>query len=109
MKAKFDKIGQQLGCKELEEWYNITSDAFRQCGDGGLLDKIFHGSLRKALQSVYPHHDWLTWKFVEAVPSGYWDNMENQRKFMDYLGKQLGFNKMDEWYQVTPDIIRLYG
>jgi len=35
------------------------------------------------------------------VHNGYWKNKSTQREFMEYLGKQLNLQHMDEWYKVT--------
>jgi hypothetical protein len=48
-------------------------------------------------------------KIVQRVPGGYWDDRKNHKKFMDWLGKQLGFKTMDDWYYLDIDTIRNYG
>jgi len=37
----------------------------------------------------------------EKVPMVHWSLGENQKQFMDWLGKELEFNQMDDWYKVT--------
>ena len=54
----------------------------------------------KLLKAVYPEHKWDLSKF-KTVPFGYWNVKENQKNFMDDLGKQLGFESMQDWYQLT--------
>jgi hypothetical protein len=43
--------------------------------------------MRKVLQSVYPEHEWLEWRFV--VPKRWWHNDENQRKFVRWAVQHL--------------------
>ena len=31
----------------------------------------------------------------------WWENRDNQREFLDNLGEQLGFKKMENWYNIT--------
>lgn len=31
---------------------------------------------------------------------GYWTETTNQRKYMDWLGKQLGVLELEDWYSV---------
>lgn len=50
--------------------------------------------------SVFPEHNWMEWKF-NRVTKGFWTNKNNQRNFMDWLGKQVGFKCMDDWYNIT--------
>jgi hypothetical protein len=38
-----------------------------------------------------------------------WSTIEYQRKFLDDLGKQLGFKQMDDWYKITFQQIERHG
>jgi hypothetical protein len=105
----FQRLSKTLGITKLDDWYSIktediTTDAQR------LLERRFDGSLVKALQLVYPQHPWLLWKFPQKLPSGFWDNKENQKKFLDWLGNELGFKYMEDWYKIrAKDIIKHGG
>jgi hypothetical protein len=35
------------------------------------------------------------------LPKGYWNKYENRRTFLDRLGKQLGFQNMNDWYRIA--------
>lgn len=72
-----------------------------QLGGKALLEKLFAGSLVKALQFAYPGHEWLPWKFEQSVPVHFWDQKDHQRQFMNWLGNELGFKEMQDWYRVT--------
>jgi hypothetical protein len=52
------------------------------------------------LTESYPDYDWLPWRFV-LCPRNYWDDMKNQRKFMDWATKELNINNMSDWYNIT--------
>jgi len=54
----------------------------------------------KLLQEIYPEHKWILRKFG-TVPKGYWDSLENQRDFVEWLGIKLGFKMMEDWYKVN--------
>jgi hypothetical protein len=43
------------------------------------------------------------------LPSGFWDSQNNRRHFIDWLGKELGFKSMDDWYKITHDTIEQNG
>ena len=49
-----------------------------------------NGSPFQALQAAYPEHEWLPWKFSNT-PKGFWEKKENQKKFFDWLGKEIGY------------------
>src|SRR5580704_15557046 len=74
-----------------------------------MLDRNFDGSLAKAMQTTYPEHEWLPWRFQQRVSPGYWENKEHQKKFFDWLGKEMGYTKMDDYYHVTVQAIKKYG
>jgi hypothetical protein len=57
-------------------------------------------SLSQLLSEVYPDYDWLPWKFGRC-PQEYWDDMKNQRKFMDWAATELNIKEMSDWYKIT--------
>ena len=59
----------------------------------------YGGSPSKLVMAVYDTHQWKQSRF--NTQPGYWNNKNNQRNFMDWLGNQLGFKEMDDWYGVT--------
>jgi hypothetical protein len=60
------------------------------------------------LSTVYPEYDWLPWKFVKC-PHDYWDDLKNQRKFMDWVATQLNIKEMSDWYNVASQVSRIIG
>ena len=61
------------------------------------------------LSNVYPEYNWIPWRFV-SCPSNYWDDLKNQRNFMDWIGKELKINELNDWYKVTKkDIVNIAG
>ena len=45
-----------------------------------------------------PQYDWQSWKF-HRVSTGHWTNIENQKGFLEKIGKDLGIIHLDDWYQ----------
>src|SRR5689334_15714476 len=91
-KQFFDWLGTQLGYKEMEDWYKLTVGDVDSFGGTPLLSYYYYNSPSKALQTVYPQHAWMIWRF-EVVPKNYWkevlkDPME-QKKIVEWLGEQL--------------------
>jgi hypothetical protein len=56
--------------------------------------------LSQLLLEVYPNYSWLPWKF-SSYPSNYWDDFKNQRKFMDWAGKEMKIKDMSDWHNVS--------
>jgi hypothetical protein len=94
-----DGLGNQLGFKYMTDWYKITSNQITNNGGFSLLAK-FGSSPPKMVTSIYHSHPWNFTKF-QSKPKHYWESDDNQREFMDQLGKQLGFKDMDDWYNLT--------
>ena len=62
-------------------------------------------SLYNVISSVYPEYEWLPWRF-EKVPKHYWDSLENQRKFIEWAGKELQIKEMSDWYNVSNKVYK---
>jgi hypothetical protein len=100
-KHLFDHLGTELKFKSLDDFYVLSTEQVKTYGGSGLLHHIYSNSLLKALEDVYQYHSWLPWKFSERVRAGYWNELHHQRKFLNWLGLQLDFDHMDDWYKVT--------
>jgi hypothetical protein len=96
----FEFTGKSLGITKLEEWYRVRKADFVRAGGSTVLVNHFDGSLMQALKFVYPDHEWHPWRRA-TVPKSFWTQKENVRQFLDWLGHQLGIQKLDDWYLVT--------
>ena len=65
----------------------------------------YNGSLSKILSTIYPDYNWLPWQFTRS-PHNFWGDVKNQRKFMDWAGKELKINEMSDWYKVSNKVIK---
>ena len=107
-KIYMDWFRLQLGYKNHEDWYNISVKDIRNNDGGGLL-QYYNNSPSQLLKSVYPKKNWLPWKFTHT-PMGYWDDIENHKIYMDWLGTQLGYKILEDWYKISKkDIINNDG
>src|SRR5690349_7835531 len=81
-----------------QDWYQFDIKNFDEKAKE-ILKKEFNGSLYRALSTLFPETDWHPWKFQHGtVPRFFWKELSNQRKFFDELGKKLGVNSLDDWY-----------
>jgi len=86
-KSFFDWLGKQLKFNSLDEWYKITAGVIGKFGGSGALGNHNNSPLQ-ALQAIYPEHNWIPWKF-NTVPRSYWENLQNQKSFFDWVAIQL--------------------
>src|SRR5689334_5154791 len=59
----FDWLGEHLGHKSMDDWYNVAKYNIYDNGGSGLLDYYYNSSPSKALKSVYPQHNWVAERF----------------------------------------------
>jgi hypothetical protein len=52
------------------------------------------------LMKLYPEYNWKQWQ-MDIVPRGFWDVLENQRTYLDWLGTQLNVSHWEDWYDIT--------
>jgi len=93
-------LGKELEYKEIEDWYKITSDTIDNNFGGGLIRNYYKGSPCLFLKSVFPEYEWLEWKF-SVSPYHFWEHVENQKKYAIWLGKELEYKEMEDWYKIT--------
>jgi hypothetical protein len=65
--------------------------------------KFFKNSPSLLITTVLSEYEWLPWKF-DKCPQNFWDNIENQRNFTDWAGKQLNIKEMSDWYKITQKV-----
>jgi hypothetical protein len=110
------KIATDLQVKQMDDFYNLVStnvtlfhsfsnlQDFKNKGEV-LLKHYKHPQVM--LSTLYPDHDWLPWKF-ETAPNHFWDDIQNQRKFLIWAEKQLNVKEPADWYKVTFKVT-IYG
>lgn len=92
-------IEQSLAIKEMEDWYNISlKEVLPFFQNPNQFEQHYSNSLFKFLRSAYPDYNWLPWKFNEKLSKAYWKDLQNQRQYFDWLGQQLGVQKLEDWY-----------
>eukprot|EP01118_Nematostelium_gracile_P020549 TRINITY_DN9997_c0_g1_i1.p1 TRINITY_DN9997_c0_g1~~TRINITY_DN9997_c0_g1_i1.p1 ORF type:complete len:135 (-),score=28.96 TRINITY_DN9997_c0_g1_i1:285-635(-) len=92
----FESLANTLGLKDKEDWYKIKKEDVIKHGGEKILQKEFGGSVKMALETIYPNHKWLPWNFEDVAPKGMWNNPVIQREMMDYLAKQLKITKLED-------------
>jgi hypothetical protein len=110
-----DWAAKELDIKEMGDWYKVTQKVrkiqeqlptfqdFAKIGGTSLLTGKYNNSPSLLLSTVYPEYDWLPWKFGRC-PQHFWDDVNNQRKFMEWTTKELQIKEMSDWYKVTAKV-----
>jgi len=101
-------LGQELGFKKTSDWYAVTADDFNS-NYGKYCLTLYGGSPVAVLRDCFPRYTWHEWMFIR-VPCGFWDSLENRRRYMRWLAKKLKFRKPEDWSKVRiRDFLDNYG
>jgi hypothetical protein len=79
--------------------FKLKIKDFRAIGGTGIISR-YKWSNYQMLSTLYPKFEWLPWRF-DKCPNNYWENLKNQRQFIEWAGKELGVKDMNDWYKVT--------
>jgi hypothetical protein len=114
-------LGNQLGIKKMEDWYDYGSRDLKKNYGHYLLKKFgsFPSLLKECFPGIFPRnflelsmeldYDWLPWRF-ENVPNGYWSIDENIIKYLEWLSIELSITSMEDWNLVSHEhLMNLHG
>ena len=93
-------VTKELNINEESDWYKITMKKWNEMGGSSLLSDKYNDNILQLLTHFYPNYEWLPWKF-ETCPRGYWENIENQKKFVKWAAKELNIKEPSDWYNIS--------
>ena len=50
------------------------------------------------------HYKWLPWLFESGPPADYWNNLDNKKLYLDWLGNKLSLKFPDDWYFIDKKV-----
>lgn len=95
-------LGKQLGYTKKSDWYQIKNKDFHRFDGGTLIEFVFKRDVIAVLKELYPKSNWLEWKF-HAVPTGFWDEPKNCKKYLRWFAKRVGIKRKSDWYRISND------
>jgi len=98
-RSYMDDLAKALQITDMSGWYAITRSEFAKHGGQGLLTR-YNGSPSKLLRTVYPEYKWQDGLF-HYKPTRYWDDVLNQRSFLDDLVKKSNISPQDALYKIS--------
>jgi hypothetical protein len=101
-------LGRKLRFRRMKDWYRLTTaDFLRHPGGALLLD--YRSSVSDAVTVSFPGRDWKPWMF-ERAPNKFWQSRANGRMYLNWLGKRMGYKRLDDWYALkAADIKQNHG
>lgn len=92
-----DSLGKELGFSNSEDWYALKYEDVELS-----LMTLYGDSPENLVRSFFPEFTFSSWKF-NRVPRSWWNDPKNQQKYIDDLGKELGFSKPQDWYKLRQE------
>jgi hypothetical protein len=96
-------IEEELNIRSEKDWYKVKVADIVNRGGSGLLAR-FNFSLFQMLKEFRPEHEWRIWLFGNVPPS-HWSDIQNQRKFLEWIADELGMEKQEDWYNVSSTMV----
>eukprot|EP01122_Echinamoeba_exundans_P013192 TRINITY_DN5720_c0_g1_i1.p1 TRINITY_DN5720_c0_g1~~TRINITY_DN5720_c0_g1_i1.p1 ORF type:complete len:311 (+),score=40.76 TRINITY_DN5720_c0_g1_i1:75-1007(+) len=98
-------LREVLHRQSLEDWYQVKyRDLVQQLKQRGVpitaIQNYCGGSFVNALKETYPAHEWQEWRFAK-VPKGFWKDLDNRKRYFNWVGQQLKLQTREDWYGVT--------
>lgn len=100
-------LAHKLRLRRMEQWYSVTGKSFTRNHGATVLD-YYRGSPCEMLRSLFPQYEWCEWRF-SRVPHEFWDSLENQWRFLEWLGREMGVRRLEDWYRVTIKDVARHG
>ncbi len=88
-----------LAIKVPEDWYKIKTRDLDSIGLSSLIAIAYHGSWKRFPTEFNPGFEFVPWKF-STVPIGFWKNLDNVRKYFEWLATVKGFTSMADFYNL---------
>ena len=97
----------KLNLSSTNDWKNVNKFTIQKNG-GGEVVKYYKRDIKLLLRSLYPEHDW-NFSNVKEKRVNYWNQIENQKQFMDNLFIKLNLKTLEDWKIITKNQIYKLG
>ena len=96
-KKYMEYLFHRVNLKTMDDWMFISKKELIKNGAKNLLSQ-YHFSLKKMLVNIYPDY---VWPFLYLKSKNYLQNIENQRKIVNYLFHKFKLKKLDDWLNIS--------
>lgn len=99
LRAYMKWLAPQLKIAKPEDWYKVHYNNLTEM-KGRMMLRQWNYSLADICTRAFPGHVFLPWKFSQ-LPVGWWESTKNKRQFFEWAAKELKYNKLEDWYNVS--------
>ena len=113
-----DHIYTKLKFQTLDDFLHMKKELLFQNGGKNLLFNVFSNNMKQLLTNLYPNYPFDFKKLkknnirrtkFQLKEKGYWKLIKNQQSFMDDLFVKLKLNCMNDWHNISRNIISIHG
>jgi hypothetical protein len=109
----FDELASEIPLDPniLEHWKKVSVSRVLQKEGGKQILRHYSNSLIKALKAIYPRTVEQSLRSRTRKPNGYWNNIANQKDFLQSLADELGIDtsKPEQWSQIKKEDVLKRG
>lgn len=98
-------VGKTLGYRRHEDWYRLTWQQLI-AHHGSHVLSLFGNSPLALLREYYPDYEWQEWRFPRPPLRAFWTAATNRRRYLKWLGEQLGYHTPADWQQINAATLR---
>ncbi|MDA9897603.1 zinc-ribbon domain-containing protein [Alphaproteobacteria bacterium] len=103
------QIAESKGLVNLEDWYGTKREGFLPTQFSKFINQNWHGDWVIFLEELYQGSAVQFWR-LERIPLSIWNDKKRVNQYLDWLGNQLQFYTIDDWYKLrTKDLIKNFG
>jgi hypothetical protein len=109
-------LAKKFQIDKMSDWYKLKYKVIHSLQTSDIQDWVesdtpfikskYNSSPFQLLSNVYPDFEWLPWKFAN-VPRGFWTDVNNQRKFINWAENELKINEKSDWYKISNRVIKI--
>ena len=103
-----DNLFIQFKLISLDDWLYITKQQIIDNGGKMLIHYYYESNMEKLLKTIYPEHTWNFTKHKKRFTKNYFQSINNQKLFMDYLFKELNLKSIDDWLKISKQTFHDY-
>jgi hypothetical protein len=92
----FDWASNKLGIYKINSWYKVKAKDLENLG---LPMNQLKLDIHTLITIAYPEYEWHVWLF-DIVPNGFWDNLENHRRYLHWFAEKHNITNPNDWYSI---------
>ena len=101
-----EELFYKFNLKKLNDWLKIKSNKIMEFPGGKyLLLHRYHANFHRFLSSIYPNYPWQFFNLIKRKKKNNFKSIEKQKEFMDKLFIKFKLNSLNDWKNISREVI----